>query len=163
NYDDLELVRPQDYVIASESYAERGDLSRAVSELDRGLAVFREFAPLHVYAGRMRERAGDSAGALRASREAQRLEPGPREAGAGAPAAPVLTVAGPAEQLAPPVAVVNGVTICRVTYEGILDALREHIPPGDPDSVERYIGARDLALEKAIDEELLFQHAVKKG
>ena len=80
NYQDVELVRPQDYVIASESYAERGDLSRAVAELDRGVAVFREFAPLQVYAGRMRERAGDLDGALRAYQEAQRIDPGLREA-----------------------------------------------------------------------------------
>jgi len=88
---------------------------------------------------------------------------GQKNAGAPPPAAPAISVDAPEEHVTPPVAVVNGVTVYRATYEAILEALRDRIPPGDPDSVERYVGARDLALDKAIDEELLFQHAVKEG
>lgn len=80
NYRDLDLVRPQDYVVASEAYAERGEMNRAVAELQRGLGVFPEFPPLHLYSGRMNERVGDREGALRAYGEALRLDPSSREA-----------------------------------------------------------------------------------
>ncbi|MBI3449780.1 MAG: glycosyltransferase family 39 protein [Acidobacteria bacterium] len=76
NYPDLDLVRPQDYVIASRAYAARGEGGRAASELDRGVAVFPEFAPLRVFAGRLREEQGDRAGALRNFEAALILEPG---------------------------------------------------------------------------------------
>jgi len=74
-----------------------------------------------------------------------------------------LSLVAPEEHLTPPVAVVNGVTIYHVTYDQILDALRDQIPPGDQDSVDRFISARDRALDKAIDEELLSQEGVKRG
>lgn len=67
------------------------------------------------------------------------------------------------EHYSPPMARVNGVTIYRATYEEILDILRQQIEAGDPDSVERYISATEGAYQKAIEEELLFQEAVKKG
>jgi hypothetical protein len=69
----------------------------------------------------------------------------------------------PEEHYSPPMARVNGVTIYRATYDEILDILRQQIEAGDPDSVERYISATDGAYQKAIEEELLFQEAVKKG
>jgi len=80
NYPDLDLVRPQDYVIAAEAYALRGESRRAAEELDRGRGVFPAFTLLHTYAGRLRERAGDPRGALLAYRDALRLDPASREA-----------------------------------------------------------------------------------
>ena len=80
NYPDVDLVRPQDFVIASDAYAARGEIERAVLELGKGCEVFPEFAPLHVYSARMRERAGDRVGSLWEYREALRLEPSSREA-----------------------------------------------------------------------------------
>jgi len=83
DYSDAELVRPQDYVVAAEAYAARGETARALSEMDRGLGVFPEFSPLHLIAARMRERAGDTEGALREFGEAARIDPGSREAAEG--------------------------------------------------------------------------------
>ena len=81
NYPDLDLVRPQDFVIASRAYAARGEGARATAELDRGVAVFPEFAPLRVFAGRLREEQGDREGALREFQAALALEPGSAESG----------------------------------------------------------------------------------
>jgi 4-amino-4-deoxy-L-arabinose transferase-like glycosyltransferase len=78
NYPDLDLVRPQDYLVASGAYARRGDTERAAAELDTGRAVLPEFVPLHVAAARMHEEAGQPGKALAAYREAFRLEPGAR-------------------------------------------------------------------------------------
>ncbi|MBI3449779.1 MAG: peptidylprolyl isomerase [Acidobacteria bacterium] len=69
----------------------------------------------------------------------------------------------PAEHLTPPIATVNGETIYRSTYDQILTALRDQVRDGDPESVEKYVGARQIALDKAIDEELLYQEAVRTG
>jgi parvulin-like peptidyl-prolyl isomerase len=83
---------------------------------------------------------------------------------ANAPGAPApVSLKAPDEHITAPIAVVNGTTVYASTYEEILEALREKIPSGDPDSVERYIGAKTLALQKAIDEELLYQEAVRTG
>jgi parvulin-like peptidyl-prolyl isomerase len=62
-----------------------------------------------------------------------------------------------------PVAVVNGVEIYRTTYEQILAIMREKLQEGGSGSVEKYIRARVDALERAIDEELLFQEAIRQG
>jgi len=78
-------------------------------------------------------------------------------------AAPSASLNAPDEHFTPPVAVVNGVTIYASTCNEILEALRQKIPAGDPDSVDRYIGAKTLALQKAIDEELLYQEAIRTG
>jgi 4-amino-4-deoxy-L-arabinose transferase-like glycosyltransferase len=80
SHPDLDLVRPQDFVIASEAYAARGEAKRAVEEIERGISVFPEFSPLHLYAGRMMEGGGDLAGSLEEYREALRLDPSSREA-----------------------------------------------------------------------------------
>ncbi len=67
------------------------------------------------------------------------------------------------EHFTDPVAVVNGVLIYRATYEEILTFLRDQIETGSKGSVEKYLRARDDALERAIDMELLFQEAVRRG
>lgn len=67
------------------------------------------------------------------------------------------------EHLTAPVALVNGAPVYESTYETILVAMRERIPEDHPDSIELYIGAKYRALEKAIDEELLLQEAVRRG
>jgi peptidyl-prolyl cis-trans isomerase C len=69
----------------------------------------------------------------------------------------------PEEHLSPVVAVVNNVKVYKTTYEELVQMLRSRIVAGDPDSVERYIEAKDRGLEKAIDGELLYQEAVRKG
>jgi len=84
---------------------------------------------------------------------------------AGEPAAgPVPTTEGAIEEhLSKAVAIVNGVTIYHATYEEILEELRGQIAKGDPDSVERFLGAKEGALDKVIEEELLFQEAIRRG
>lgn len=67
------------------------------------------------------------------------------------------------EHLSVPVAVVNGAQIYRSTYEQVLNFLRDQVPTGTDDSVERYLSARDDALERVIDMELLYQEAVRRG
>ncbi len=67
------------------------------------------------------------------------------------------------EHYTDPVAVVNGVQIYRATYEEILTFLRDQIEAGSKGSVEKYLRARSDALERAIDMELLFQEAVRRG
>jgi len=92
--------------------------------------------------------------------------PAPGDANAAAPAATgksVPAAADPAEHLTPPVATVNGEAIYRSTYDEILVALRDKVRDGDPESVEKYVGARQIALDKSIDEELLYQEAVRGG
>jgi peptidyl-prolyl cis-trans isomerase C len=88
----------------------------------------------------------------------------------GPPSAPedpaeaaIVTEGVPEEHLTNPIAVVNGVSVYRSTYEEILDILRERAQGGGPGAVEEYIGAKVKALEKAVDEELLFQEAVRRG
>ena len=77
----------------------------------------------------------------------------------------VPTSAGPVveEHFSDPVAVVNGLAIYESTYEQILIAMRDKIPENHPDGVEQYLGAKFKALEKAIDEELLYQEAIRRG
>ncbi|HXI04562.1 MAG TPA: peptidyl-prolyl cis-trans isomerase [Candidatus Saccharimonadales bacterium] len=67
------------------------------------------------------------------------------------------------EHLSVPVAVVNGAQIYRSTYEQVLTFLRDQVGTGTDDSVERYLSARDNALERVIDMELLYQEAVRRG
>lgn len=67
------------------------------------------------------------------------------------------------EHYTAPVAMVNGTPVYESTYETILVAMRDRIPEDDPDSVDLYIGAKYRALERAIDEELLLQEAVRRG
>ncbi len=82
----------------------------------------------------------------------------------GASSSPGVSIEGvPEEHLSAPIAVVNGVTIYEATYDEMLDIVRQQIPEDDPDKVERFLAARMKALEKAIDEELLFQEAVRRG
>ncbi len=78
SYPDTDLVRPQDYLVAAEEYARRGDIDRAGRELDRGREIFPSFVPLHLTAARLKEGAGDVEGALEAYEEALKLEPGSR-------------------------------------------------------------------------------------
>ncbi len=67
------------------------------------------------------------------------------------------------EHYTAPVAMVNGRPVYESTYETILVAMRDRIPEDAPDSVDRYVGAKYTALERAIDEELLLQEAVRRG
>lgn len=69
----------------------------------------------------------------------------------------------PEEHISPPVAEVNGVDVYRSTYEQILDFIRGQIDVEGAENVERYLKARDDALERAIDMELLYQEAVRRG
>jgi parvulin-like peptidyl-prolyl isomerase len=59
-----------------------------------------------------------------------------------------------------PIAVVNGVPIPRVLYSQTLDYLRERIPQGE---VERYLNAKFDAMESIINDELLYQEALRQG
>lgn len=67
------------------------------------------------------------------------------------------------EHITSPVAVVNGVEIYRATYEQVLNFLRDQIDAGGAANVERYLKAKDDALERAIDAELLYQEANRVG
>lgn len=67
------------------------------------------------------------------------------------------------EHFTDPIAVVNGLAIYESTYEQILVSMRDKIPENHPNGVEKYLAAKYDALEKAIDEELLFQEAVRRG
>lgn len=67
------------------------------------------------------------------------------------------------EHITAPVAVVNGEKIYRATYEQILDFLRGQIEADGADNLERYLRAKDDALERAIDAELLYQEAERLG
>lgn len=85
------------------------------------------------------------------------------EAEEGDPLPDVVIDGVPEEHYTDAVAVVNGVEIYRATYDEILDFLRDQIQEGTPGSVEKYLRARDDALERAIDMELLYQEAVRRG
>jgi tetratricopeptide (TPR) repeat protein len=79
SYPDTDLVRPQDFLIASRAYEEQSRIAEAVEELERGRGIFPSFVPLHVRAGQLLARSGEIDGALSAFKEALRLEPGSRQ------------------------------------------------------------------------------------
>lgn len=67
------------------------------------------------------------------------------------------------EHYTEPVAVVNGIPIYGVTYDQILEEIREGVPTDHPESVDLYVRAKLKALEKVIDEELLRQEGSRLG
>ncbi len=75
NYPDRDLVRPQDFWIASEAFAAEGDPLRAAMELEAGVRLIPSSPGLLLECGKAWEAAGEPARALAAYREAHRLEP----------------------------------------------------------------------------------------
>ncbi len=75
NHPDRELVRPQDFWIASRAYAAGGDPAAAARELEEGVRHFPAGPALLLESGRAWEAAGEPDRALEAYRRALRLDP----------------------------------------------------------------------------------------
>lgn len=90
----------------------------------------------------------------------------PPSSSAPAPPAPSAQAlpADEQEHLSSIVAEVNGRPLYRAFYEQSLSYIRDRLPAGqDAATVERYINAKFEALDRIIDDELLFQEAEKLG
>ncbi len=79
NHPDRDLVRPQDFWIASKSFATEGNLMKAAVELEAGVRLIPSSPGLLVECGEAWEAAGEPARALAAYRQAHLLEPGSAE------------------------------------------------------------------------------------
>lgn len=75
-------------------------------------------------------------------------------------ASQVSTTAGQEEHLSDVVAEVNGRKIYRAFYQRSLNFMRDNLKTGKEDaSVEMYVNARADALERLVDDELIYQQA----
>ena len=87
-----------------------------------------------------------------------------QEAPAPAPALTTLSTQGPEEHLSAVVAEVNGRPIYRAFYEQSLNFIRNRLSASKGgDTLERYLNAKFDALERIIDDELIYQLAQKEG